>query len=139
MSSLQYFNDPGAGQMQSDWFHYSQAVRIPGTSIVKCAGQGGWQPDDAAAIDKNDSDGQVERAFNNVEHVLRAAGLEGWQDVYLVRSYHTNVLETLPRAGEALQNRCPNHRPLWTVVPVPRLADPRMVIEVEVEAYEKPK
>ena len=137
MASLQYYNDSGAGQMQSDNYHYSQAVRIPGTPLVKCAGQGGWEAHDATAIDENDSDGQVERAFQNVENVLRAAGLQGWQDVYLLRTYHTNVAATLPKAGALLQKRCPDHRPLWTVVPVPRLADPRMLIEVEVEAYEK--
>ena len=139
MASLQYYNDPGAGQMQADNYHYSQAVRIPGTGLVKCAGQGGWQAHDANALDENDSEGQVERAFKNVENVLQAAGLQGWQNVYLLRTYHTNVDATIFKACTLLKQYCPNHRPPWTVVPVPRLADPRMVIEVEVEAYEEPK
>ena len=138
MASLQYYNDPGAGQLQSDDFHYSQAVRIPGTSIVKCAGQGGWDAKDRS-LDENDVNAQVELAFQNVENVLQSTGLQGWQDVYLLRTYHIGIDKSLQKSVELLRKHCPNHRPIWTAIEVPRLADPRMLIEVEVEAYEKAK
>ena len=136
MSALQYSNYPGAGQKQSDFAHYSQAVRLPGTGIVKCSGQGGWDSE-TAALDGDDYEGQVDRAFKNVELALQAAGLRGWSDVYLLRTYHVGMDQSFPRTVEMLKKHCPTHRPVWTAVAVPRLVDPKMLIEVEVEAFEE--
>ena len=139
MASLKYFNDPGAGQQLHDLNHYSQAVRIPGTPLVKCSGQGGWDAQNWENLDENDSDGQVERAFKNVENVLRAAGLRGWEDVYLVRTYHMDIDKSLEKVVEVGKKYCPNHAPVWTAIQVARLGVPKMLIEVEVEAYQKPE
>ncbi|KAK6199661.1 hypothetical protein LQW54_010045 [Pestalotiopsis sp. IQ-011] len=73
MSSLSYINDPGAGQKNSDTYHYSQA----------CSGQGGWDPQTGAMVSGTKE--QIDLAFENVDNVLRAAGLRGWEDVYLLR------------------------------------------------------
>lgn len=82
MSSLKYTNEQGAGQKHSDQCHYSQAVELPG-GIVKCAGQGGWT--NAGDLNADDIPGQVDLAFENVDRVLQAVGLKGWEDVYSIR------------------------------------------------------
>lgn len=126
-------NEQGPGQKLSDRFHYSQAVHIPGTPIVKASGQGGWN--EKGALDANDAKGQVGLAFQNVDNVLRAAGLRGWEDVYLFRSYATDMGATFDHIVAKLKERIPGHKPLWTALSVPRLATPEMLIEIEVEAY----
>ncbi|KAI5235188.1 YjgF-like protein [Aureobasidium subglaciale] len=131
MSSLQYFNEKGAGQDHSDHYHYSQCVIIGDT--VKCAGQGGWDND--GNLDSEDWKGQIDNAFDNVDRVLQAAGLRGWQDVYLVRSYQLDIANHIDYLVGKLKERMPEHRPIWTALSVPKLALPGMTVEIEVEAY----
>lgn len=133
MSSLQYFNDRGAGQKLSDICHYSQAVVLGDT--VKCSGQGGWTI--GGEVDPYDIRGQVNLAFDNVDRVLQAAGLRGWEDVYSVRSYHVGMDQSYNYVAAKLRKRIPGHRPIWTAVAVPRLAFPEMRIELEVEAWNR--
>ncbi|KAF4546197.1 Het domain protein [Lasiodiplodia theobromae] len=115
-----------------DLCHYSQAVVLG--NIVKCSGQGGW--DKTGALDANDIPRQVELAFENVDRVLQAAGLRGWEDVYSVRSYHVvDIGLSYDKTVEMLKKRIPGHRPIWTAIAVPALAFPQMKIEIEVEAY----
>ncbi|KAK7703764.1 hypothetical protein SLS57_010801 [Botryosphaeria dothidea] len=115
----------------ADLCHYSQAVVLG--DIVKCAGQGGWT--NTGALDADDVPGQVELAFENVDRVLRKVGLRGWEDVYSVRSYHVDIDASFEKMVEALRQRIPGHRPVWTAIAVPRLAFSAMRIEIEVEAY----
>ncbi|POS70935.1 endoribonuclease L-psp family protein [Diaporthe helianthi] len=136
MSSLKYYNDRGAGQRLSDICHFSQAVVIGDT--VKCSGQGGWTI--GGEVDPYDIRGQVNLAFDNVDRVLQAAGLRGWEDVYSVRSYHVGMDSSYNYVSAKLRKRIPGHRPIWTALAVPRLAFPEMMIELEVEAWDrKPK
>ncbi|KAF6800355.1 endoribonuclease l-psp protein [Colletotrichum musicola] len=132
MSSLPYNNPPGAAQKHSELGHYSQSVDL-GNGIVKCSGQGGWDPE-SGALDVNDSDKQVKLAMENVDIVLKAAGLRGWEDVYLLRSYHCDLRTSWNPTAKALKERIPGHRPVWTAIAVPHLAFPGMLIELEVEA-----
>lgn len=133
MSSLKYINEPGAGQKHSDLCHYSQATVLnPGSTIIKCSGQGGWT--NAGDLDPNNIKGQVDLAFENVDRVLQASGLRGWEDVYLVRSYHVGMRASYDHVVEKLKQRAPGHRPVWTAISVPELAFPDMRIEIEVEA-----
>ncbi|KAL2031378.1 hypothetical protein VTO58DRAFT_106729 [Aureobasidium pullulans] len=133
MSTLQYFNEKGAGQKHSDACHYSQAVIVG--DVVKCAGQGGW--DSEGNLDSDDWQGQIDNAFDNVDRVLQAAGLRGWEDVYLIRSYQLDIANHFEYFVEKLKNRIPGHRPIWTALSVPKLAFPPMLVEIEVEAYRK--
>lgn len=133
MSSLNFINEKGAGQKHSDLCHYSQVVHIPGTPIVKASGQGGWT--ETGALDPTDMKGQIDLAFQNVDNVLRAAGLRGWEDVYLIRSYSVSMEASRDHLMAKLRERMPTHRPLHTELSVPRLAFPDMLIEIEVEAY----
>lgn len=130
MSGETYFNEQGAGQKHSDMCHYSQAVVLG--DVVKCSGQGGW--DNAGEIGENNSEEQVKLAFDNVDRVLRTAGLRGWEDVYCIRSYHLDIAASFDTVVRALKERIPGHRPIWTSIQVPRLAFPNMLIEIEVEA-----
>ncbi|KAM0322854.1 hypothetical protein ACHAQA_009195 [Verticillium albo-atrum] len=130
MSQLQYFSYEGFGTRSRRETHYSQAVRVGNT--IKCSGQGGW--DDEGTLDVNDTAGQIQRAFANVEKNLRDAGARGWEDVYLVRSYHTSMVDQFPLTVEALRKWTPNHQPTWTCLGVATLAVPAMVVEIEVEA-----
>ena len=131
MSSLTYTNEAGVGQKHSDACHYSQAVTIG--NIIKCSGQGGWDTDGFCDVDNIDL--QVKNAFDNVDRVLKAVGLRGWDDVYSVRSYHLDIAESFPLVIKQLQERLPGHRPIWTALGVTALALPTMKIEIEVEAY----
>lgn len=131
MSSLVYINEEGAGQKHSELYHYSQVVRI--NNIVKISGQGGW--DSTGNVKANDLKGQIDLAFANVDKVLQAAGLRGWEDVYLWRSYCTDMEAAMEYLPEKIRSRVPMHKPLWTALSVPKLAIPTMMIEIEVEAY----
>ncbi|GLB07718.1 hypothetical protein AtubIFM57258_003080 [Aspergillus tubingensis] len=133
MSTLTFVNEEGAGQKHSDLCHYSQAVILPG-NIVKCAGQGGWTQ--SGDLDATDVRKQVDLAFENVDRVLQAVGLQGWEDVYLIRSYHVDMGASFDYVVEKLKKRIPGHRPVWTSIAVPRLAFPSMLIEIEVEAFD---
>ncbi|GKT53972.1 endoribonuclease L-PSP [Colletotrichum tofieldiae] len=132
MPSVTFNTPPGAGQKYSDLCHYSQSVDL-GNGTVKCAGQGGWEPQ-TGALDANDIEKQVQLALENVDIVLKAAGLRGWEDVYLLRSYHCDIRSSFDLTVEALRKRIPDHRPIWTSIAVPHLAVSGMLIELEVEA-----
>ncbi|KAH6612177.1 Endoribonuclease L-PSP/chorismate mutase-like protein [Boeremia exigua] len=132
MSSLSYNNPAGAAQKHSELGHYSQSVDL-GNGTIKCSGQGGWDPE-SGALDANDTIKQIRLAMENVDIVLKAAGLRGWEDVYLLRSYHCDIRTSWEPTVEALKTRIPGHRPVWTAVAVPHLAFPAMLIELEVEA-----
>jgi enamine deaminase RidA (YjgF/YER057c/UK114 family) len=133
MSSLTYINEEGAGQKHSDLCHYSQAVILG--NIVKCSGQGGW--DQTGTLDAENIPRQVDLAFINVDRVLQASGLRGWEDVYSIRSYHVDISSSYDLIVNKLKERVPGHRPIWTAIAVPQLAFPAMKIEIEVEAIKQ--
>ncbi|TQV97046.1 endoribonuclease l-PSP domain-containing protein [Cordyceps javanica] len=130
MSAEQYVNGPGAGEGLSGQYWYSQSVSLGNT--VKCSGQGGW--DENGKVPTGDAAKQIEYAFKNVDQLLQAAGLRGWEDVIAVRSYHVGVSNTLDLYVSYLKKRIPCHRPTSTVIGVSELAQPGMLIELEVEA-----
>lgn len=152
MSSQTYVNEKGAGQKHSDLGHYSQAVILG--DIVKCSGQGGW--DSEGNLEGYDERAQIDNAFDNVDRVLQAAGLRGWEDVrndqlaipskrhtdiktqvYCLRSYQLNIGEHWSYLVEKLRKRIPDHRPIWTALSVPSLAFKPMTVELEVEAIRR--
>ena len=56
------------------------------------------------------------------------------KQVYLLRSYQTDIDAHWNYLIETLKRRVPGHRPLWTALGVARLALPEMSVELEVEA-----
>ncbi|KAM0354204.1 hypothetical protein ACHAPU_001240 [Fusarium lateritium] len=130
MASFNYITPPGFFEVLSNANHYSQAVDL-GNGIFKISGQGGCN---AKGEFPSDIKQEVEQTIQNVDHVLKAAGLRGWEDVYYVRSYHTDVDTTLPLMTEILKERIPDNRPGSVVAGIARLALPVMRIEIEVDA-----
>ncbi|GAA5982334.1 hypothetical protein JCM10908_006602 [Rhodotorula pacifica] len=133
MSDLKYINGPGAGQKLSDMAHFSQCVWIG--NVLRCSGQGGCNEE--ASLDGFDWKEQIDRAFDNIDALLKAAGLRGWEDVYALRSYQVDMGERWQYIAEKLQARIPGHRPLWTCLGVSRLAFAEMSVELEVEAIKQ--
>lgn len=132
MSPTVTFTDyTGPGEHNRRVFSYSQAARIG--PVIKCSGQGGW--DDEGNLAKGDIKKQVEYAFANLEKCMKEAGGKGWSEVYIVRSWHTNLDESFPIIVEQFKKSMPNHAPIWTCVGVASLAIPGMEIEIDCEAY----
>jgi enamine deaminase RidA (YjgF/YER057c/UK114 family) len=132
MSTLTYhFDATGPGQVFSNTYHYAQTVVLDG-GVVKASGQGGW--DLQGNLDPDDIHKQTQLAIENVDRVLREAGLRGWEDVYSLHSYHTDISQSFEVVSNGLKERIPNHRPIWTAVGVAALAVPTMRIELQVEA-----
>ncbi|KAL5358666.1 YjgF-like protein [Aspergillus floccosus] len=129
MPNLQFFNYPGT-EVNAENFHYSQAVKVGQT--VKTSGQGGWDADGRIVPDVEK---QVAIAFENVEKALKSVDPQlSWQNVYSVRSYHTNVEETFDIVTANFKRAIPNHGPIWTCVEVGKLGIEGMLVEIEVEA-----
>jgi enamine deaminase RidA (YjgF/YER057c/UK114 family) len=120
----------GPGNWWSETWDYPQAVTLG--DVVKISGQGGWGPD--RVVDTSGPEAQVRLAVENVDRILREAGLRGWEDVHYLRSYHVGLTRNLPILFDALRERIPEHRPVWTAIGVASLADRDSLIELEVEA-----
>ncbi|KAF5019542.1 hypothetical protein F66182_8448 [Fusarium sp. NRRL 66182] len=130
MPSVKYMTPPGFLEELSKGNHYSQAVDL-GNGFFKASGQGG--ENDRLEF-PSDLKEEVENAVHNVDYVLQAAGLRGWEDVYYIRSYHTDIDALLPLLAQALKKRIPDHRPGHTALGVAKLALPDMRLEIEVDA-----
>ncbi|KAF4451855.1 hypothetical protein F53441_5174 [Fusarium austroafricanum] len=133
MASIKYTTPPGFTEYLSDTVHYSQAVDL-GNGHFKISGQGGCNAKGEISPDPKQ---EVEQTIQNVDDVLKAAGLRGWEDVYYVRSYHTDIDTTLTLLSEALKKRIPDNRPGGVVLGVSKLALPNMKLEIEIDAKQR--
>ncbi|OWZ52937.1 endoribonuclease L-PSP [Cryptococcus neoformans var. grubii Br795] len=137
MSDLTYYNYKGWGEKAQDSFSYSQAVRVGDT--IQCSGQGGWANEGKFEFYK-EINAQIDRAFENVQSALTAAGGNGWDQVFRVNSYHVPLNnEALEAMVRNFRKWMPNHQPLWTCVGVTRLGEDDMRVEIEVQAYDPVK
>ncbi|MGH3643759.1 MAG: Rid family hydrolase [Mycobacterium sp.] len=135
MSKLEFFDTPGYGEITRAHYSYSQALRIG--DRVEISGQGGWDDDQTFSVDSLEA--EIEKAFDNVEKTLVAAGAT-WHDVVNVHTYH------VPSRDDAIgddhmaavvgqfRKRAGEHLPLWTALGVKALGLPEMHIEIEVVA-----
>jgi enamine deaminase RidA (YjgF/YER057c/UK114 family) len=81
-----------------------------------------------------DLDAHVAQAFKNVETALKMAGGKGWEEVYSVTTYHVPLKhESLEVVSKYFKEYMPHHKPLWTAVGVPNLAEKEMQIEIVVK------
>ena len=129
MSKPEFFATPGYGDRQLRLYNYSQAVKIG--NRVETSGQGGWN--DAWEFPDALED-EIAQAFNNVERTLTAAGA-GWEHVISVNSYHVGFQEEVNAIMTALFRKyMPNHAPIWTLLGVAALGDPKMRVEIRVTA-----
>lgn len=136
MSSLTYTDYPGFGEFARKNIGYRSAVRIG--DQIHCSGQGGWIFDTT-----NDTFSwpptlaeQIDKAFENVNAALRAAGGKGWEQVYRLNSYHLNLdAETTKIMSECFKKYAGEHQFIWTEIGVAKLGAEGMDVELEVCAY----
>lgn len=88
---------------------------------------------------------EISNAFSTISDVIKYALRDqsvtnGWDKVFKVVSYHVNLKETdkevLELMVQEMRKLCPEHRPVWTLIGVERLAEERMRVEVEVVVYD---
>ena len=129
MNKPEFFVTPGYGDRQLKMFHYSQAVKVG--SRVETSGQGGW--DDDWHFPETLAD-EITQPFQNVERTLASAGAN-WEHVIAVNSYHVGFTEEVNRVmTEQFRQHMPDHAPIWTLLGVAALGDPKMRVEIRVTA-----
>lgn len=153
MSNLKYSDYPGAGQWFRENNGLSQAVRIG--DRIEASGQGtftismilevhntndlkkgGWDPNFKGVSFPKDLKQEIDQAFANVDLNLKHAGGKGWDQVFRVNSYHTDLTDEVSAwMVENFRKWMPNHQPIWTEVGVKQLGAPEMHVEIEVVAY----
>ncbi len=130
MSSVKHISVSGAiGEMHSKW-GYTAAVRVG--NVIKISGQGGWDRDFNFPHKKLED--EVKQALDNVAFVLETAG-SSWKRVYSVTSYFVDKLteDNQQVLVKHFKSACENP-PIWTNIQVAGLGDPRMRVEIVVEA-----
>lgn len=136
MSSLTYSDYPGFGEFFHRTLRARSAVKIG--NQIHCSGQGGW------IFDTNTDSyiwpptlaEQIDKAFENVDINLRAAGGKGWVQVYRLNSYHMNLNdETTKIMVECFKKYAGEHQFVWTEIGVAKLGAEGMEVELEVCAY----
>ena len=129
MNNPEFFVTPGYGERQRKLFHYSQAVKVG--RRVETSGQGEW--DDDWHFPETLAD-EITQAFRNIERTLSSAGAK-WEHVIAVNSYHVGFTEDVNRImTEPFRQHMPNHAPIWTLLGVAALGDPKMRVEIRVTA-----
>ncbi len=117
-----------------DNFGFSQAIEFSGqTRVLTCAGQTSVD-DNGAPLHEGDMAGQIGQALDNLEAVLKQAGMSLSNVVHL-NAYTTDVDGFLQHYGAAAQRLATaNCRPAMTLLGVARLAFPPLMIEIEATA-----
>jgi len=132
MNKPEFLVTPGYGERQLRRFHYSQAVKIG--DRLEISGQGGWN--DNWEFPESITD-EIAQAFRNVERTLAVAGA-GWKHVVHVNSYHVGLDGHQEEINQAMTERfrhyMPDHAPIWTLLGVAALGDPKMRVEIRVTA-----
>lgn len=68
---------------------------------------------------------------------LKHAGGKGWEQVYRVYSFHTEITPEISQMmAENYKKYCP-HGPIWTQIGVKQLGVPDMHVELEVVAMDR--
>lgn len=117
-------------------FGFSQAVEASGADrVLFCAGQTSVDAD-GAPVHPGDMAAQTGQALDNLEAVLKKAGL-GLANVVRLNFYTTDVDAFITTGAEVLGNRvgaAGGPLPAGTLLGVARLAFPELMIELEATA-----
>jgi enamine deaminase RidA (YjgF/YER057c/UK114 family) len=117
-----------------DRWGFSQAVEVTGAQrVLYCAGQTSTDADGNTI--PGDMRAQAEKALDNVETVLREAGL-GLQNVVRLDYFVTDVDSYLAEAAPMLVERLRKAgvQPAGTLLGITQLAFPDLLIEIEATA-----
>jgi enamine deaminase RidA (YjgF/YER057c/UK114 family) len=109
---------------------YSRAVRVG--PIIAVAGTTATAPD-GGVIGVGDAYLQTKTALSKIEKALEEAGA-GMEDVVRTRMFVTDISKW-EDVARAHNERFSAVRPAATMVEVRRLIDPKMLVEIEVDAY----
>jgi enamine deaminase RidA (YjgF/YER057c/UK114 family) len=117
-----------------DQFGFVQAHEISGPArVVMCAGQASADAD-GQPIHAGNMRAQISQALDNLETVLREAGLTLANVVRL--NYYTTDVDAFLGASDVLGQRlgATGCRPASTLLGVTRLAFPELMVEIEATA-----
>jgi len=130
LAELTFINPPGVYDPTPN--SYSHLAVFPaGWRLILPAGQGGETEDGVLSIDFA---AQLEQALRNTETVLAAAGAK-MSDVakfnLLVVDHSKEKFDAIRREFDRVWG---DHKPAWTLIPVPALALDGMLVEIDVIA-----
>ena len=120
-----------------DWqnqFAFSQAIEVAGGSrVLYCAGQTSVD-EQGTPLHVGDMRKQIERAFQNLESVLKGAGFTLADVVRL--NYYTTDVDKFFEAHDVVTSRLSRagSQPSGTLLGIARLAFPGLLIEIEATA-----
>lgn len=115
-----------------DEMGFAQANEVSGERrVLVCSGQGSVD-EQGRPVHAGDMRAQVTRTLDNLETVLREAGM-GLPDVVRLNFYTTDV-DAFFGAMDILAARMEENRPSSTLLGVTRLAFPEMMVEIEATA-----
>jgi enamine deaminase RidA (YjgF/YER057c/UK114 family) len=135
MSTLEFFDTPGYGEIARTRNYYRQALRIG--DRIEISGQGGWDAD--FTLSAKSLEDEIVKACDNVEKTLAEAGAT-WRDVVNIRSYHVPTADDsigdkhMSVMVDQFRKRFDESLPLWTALGVEALALPDQRVEIEVVA-----
>jgi enamine deaminase RidA (YjgF/YER057c/UK114 family) len=118
-----------------DQFGFSQAVEVTGADrVLYCAGQTSTDGE-GNPVNAGDMGAQTEKAFENLETVLREAGMS-LVNVVRLNLYVTDVDRFLAEGVQVVGERVgpAGIQPSSTLLGVTRLALPDLLIEIEATA-----
>lgn len=115
-----------------DEYGYAQANEVSGEQrTLFCSGQGSVD-EEGSPVHEGDMRAQVTRTMDNLEAVLREAGM-GLPDVVRLNYYTTDV-DAFFGAMDIIGARMAGNMPSSTMLGVTRLALPEMLVEIEATA-----
>ena len=126
MTQQMLINPPGTEKFYEK-LQFSQAVQVGDTIWI--SGQVGM---DETGMAGDGIEEQARLAFQNLQHVLEAAG-SSLADIVELVSFHTSM-NAIRDFGKVKAEFIPNNYPAWTAVGVRELALPQLLVEIKATA-----